>query len=104
VNHPQAQDALERVAALARDRFHALSLLQGAPCLRHDLLAGLGEEHAALAALEERHAQLLLEVLHGCGQTRLRDEAARRGLAEMARLGDGDDVLEFGQCHRATLL
>ena len=104
VNDPQAQDALERVAPLARDRLHALGLLQRAARLRHDLLARLGEEHAALAALEQLDAQLLLEVLHGCGQTRLRDEAALRGLAEMARFGDGDDVPEFGQCHRVGLL
>ena len=100
VDDAQAQHALERVAALARHRLHALGLLQRAARLRHDLLAGLGEEHAALAALEQRDAEFLLEVLHGGGQARLADEAALGGLAEMARFGDGDDVPEFGQCHR----
>ena len=43
------------------------------------------------------HAEFLLEVLHRGRQARLADEAALGGLAEMARLGDGHHVPEFGQ-------
>ena len=92
----QAQHALQRVPPLARHRLYALGLFQRAPRLRHDLLAGVGEEDAALAAFEQLHAQFFLQVLDGGGQARLADVAALGGLAEVACFGDRHHVPEFG--------
>ena len=104
VNDAQAQHALQRVTALVRNRLHPLGLLQRAPGLRHDLLARLGEEHAALAALEEPDAEFLLQVFHRGRKTWLAHEAALGGVAEMARFRHRHHVFEFGKRHRVRLL
>ncbi len=100
VDDAQAQHALERVAPLARHRFYAVGLFQRTTRLRHDLLARLGEEHAALAAFKQGDAELLLEVLHGGREAGLADVAALGRLAEMPHLGDGNHVPEFSEGHR----
>ena len=82
-----------------RDDLHARGLVQHPPRLRDDALAGLGQQHLARAALEELHAQFVLELLHRRRQARLAHEAALRRAAEVAFLGDGDDVLQFRQGH-----
>ena len=81
--------------ALTRVRF-----LQRAPRLRHDLVADGRDQHLALAALEDLHAELVLEVLHRCRQARLAHETALRRAAEMAFGRDGNDVPELGEGHR----
>ena len=66
--------------------------LERATRLRHDLRADLGHEHALLAALEEVHAQLVLDVADRRREARLADEAAPGRAAEVALLGDRDEV------------
>ena len=63
VDDAEAQHAVERIAALLRDRLDARRLVERAPRLRHDLRADLGDQHAGLAALEDAHAELVLELL-----------------------------------------
>ena len=87
--------------ALLRDGLDARGLVERAARLRDDLGADLGELDAALAALEHAHTELLLDVLDRGRQARLAHERALGGAAEMLLVGDGDQILELGQCHDA---
>jgi len=79
------------------DRFHPRRLVEGTPCLGHDLFADRSDQHLALAALEDEHAELVLEILHRRRKAWLAYEAALGRAAEMALGGDGDDVFELGE-------
>ena len=67
--------------------------------LVHDAQADGGDADFGAAALEQDHAQLVLQLAYRHRQGGLADEAGFRGAPEMPLAGDGNDVLEFGQCH-----
>ena len=60
-------------------------------------LAGLGELDAARRAVEQRHADLLLEPGDRGAQRLLGDVHAARGAREVQLLGDGDEVAQVPQ-------
>ena len=62
-------------------------------------LARVGEHDLARVALDELDAELALELLDLGRQRRLADEAGLGGPAEVAVLGDGDEVPEIAQVH-----
>ncbi len=65
--------------------------------------AGGGELHAALGALEQPHAQLLLQVGDGLRQRRLRHVQARGGAAEVQLVGDGDELAPQAQLDQGLI-
>src|SRR5438270_220368 len=69
-----------------------------------ELLAGLGQAHAAIGAGEQRHPQLLLEPLHMPGQRRLGEAQMQGGAGYAAELGDADEVVEAAQFHGTILV
>ncbi|MCY1417326.1 hypothetical protein D9M71_328580 [compost metagenome] len=77
----------------------ALRLFEHLLRLGDDAFADRGQAHGALAALEDQHAQLVLELLHADREGRLADVAALGGAAEMLLLGERDDVAQFGEGH-----
>ncbi len=83
-----------------------LDLVAGAPHLgqdragaAHEGLAHRGEDHAAGAALEQRRAELALELMDAARQRRLGElQMPRRG-AQTAALGDGNNVAKLIEFH-----
>src|SRR4030095_3753066 len=67
--------------------------------LLDDLGAGRCDAHFARAALEQRDAELVLQLLHRDRQRRLRHEAGLRCPSEMALARHRDDVAELGERH-----
>ncbi|MNJ70732.1 hypothetical protein D3C77_672120 [compost metagenome] len=77
----------------------ALGLFQHLLRLGDYAFADRGQAYRALAALEDEHAELVLQFLHPDRQGRLADVAALGGTAEMLFLGEGDDVAQFSEGH-----
>src|SRR5690242_1779874 len=80
--------------------------LEDAPGPRDDFLAGRGEGYPLRGALDELHAEVVLELLELRRERGLADEAAFGRAPEVARIGQGDEVaevLEFQVCHRCSL-
>jgi hypothetical protein len=67
--------------------------------LRDKLAADLRELDAALVALKDSHAELLLDVLDCRRQARLAHERAFGRPAEVLLVGDGNQVLQLGEGH-----
>jgi hypothetical protein len=84
------------VACEFDDRVGLLQQHTGAP---HDLLAGRRQRNAFWLALDERHAEILLELAHLRRQGRLAHEAAFGGLAEMPLVRESHEVSEVTQVH-----
>ncbi len=95
VNDAEAQRADELVASTDRDLADARGLLQYLLRLLDDALAERRDRDLGLAALEQRRAELVLELLDRDGQRRLADEAPGGGAAEAALLRHGDDVAQL---------
>ena len=70
---------------------------------RHHLGAHRGNLDPAVGALEQRDAELFLELAHLPAQGRLTDVTGLGGAAEMAEIGDRDDVAEIAQVHRRLI-
>lgn len=77
----------------------ALGLFEDLLRLGDDAFAHWRQAHGALAALEDQHPQLVLELLHADREGRLADVATLGGTAEVLFLGEGDDVAQFGEGH-----
>jgi len=92
----------QRIVALAGDLLDAGAFLQHFLRLRHDALADGRHAHLGAAALEQGHAQLVLQLADRHRQGRLADETGLGRTAEMPFARHRDDVFEFGQCHSAT--
>jgi hypothetical protein len=58
-----------------------------------------GQQHLARRALDQRHAQLVLQLLDLRGQGGLADEAGFGGAAEVPMLGQGNQVVQVAQVH-----
>jgi hypothetical protein len=82
-----------------RDFADAGRLFQHFLRLFDDALSHRRDGHFALATLEQRRAQFLLELLDGHRQRGLADETLLRGAAEVPFLGNGDEVAQLGQRH-----
>ena len=102
VDDAEPQRAGELVAPADRDLADARRLLEHLLRLLDDPLADRRDRDLALAALEQRRAELLLELLDRDRQRRLADEALARRAAEAALLRDRDDVAQLVQRHRRT--
>ncbi|MNT71466.1 hypothetical protein D3C72_2099530 [compost metagenome] len=61
--------------------------------------ARLCQPHPARGALEQRRAELLLELADRNRQRRLRHVQALRGAMEIARLGQGHELLQLAEVH-----
>ncbi len=61
-------------------------------------------DDTARMTLEQRHAELPLQFADAAGERRLRQVQLPRRRAQAAALGDGDDVLELGELHRAIYI
>jgi hypothetical protein len=95
------------------DREFADLAAAGAPCHQHRLLEprqdlprflqkcmpGLGQRQMPLGAMEQRHAQFLLERTNLHRQRRLRDMQFLRGPAEVQFLGNHDEIAQVAQFH-----
>lgn len=68
--------------------------------VRQNGLAGRGEPDLAPAAVEQRLAELALELADRCADRGLRDMDALCGPREIGFLGDRDEVLELPQLHK----
>ncbi|KOQ36381.1 hypothetical protein ABW37_27645 [Achromobacter xylosoxidans] len=64
--------------------------------------AGGAQFDLAAAALEQRHAQVLLQQLDLARQRRLRHAQALGGAAEVQFLGHGDEAFELAEFHRSN--
>jgi hypothetical protein len=84
---------------VARGRPRDLRLLQDAPGLVEERGSRRGQGHAALRAVEEPHAKLLLELAHLLADGRLRDVQALCRAAEVQLLRDGNEVSEVSEFH-----
>src|SRR4051794_31478973 len=62
-----------------------------------------GQRDAALRAVEEPDAELLLELADLLADRRLGDVEPLRGAAEVQLFGDGDEVPEMAEFHRWAL-
>jgi hypothetical protein len=100
----RASDADDELPCLASSEPFADSagvarLRQGQPCVLYEHLAGGGELHLATAAIEELHAQLVLELSDLLTQRWLPHVQARRGTPEVQCLGDGDHIPKVPEFH-----
>ena len=93
------QRAGQRIAVGPGQFDDRVRLLQQRARALHDLLAGGGQGDALGLALDQRHAEVFLELADLRRQGRLADEAALGGLAEMTLVGQGDQVTEITQVH-----
>jgi hypothetical protein len=82
--------ALRRVP---RDHLRDLRLSKDAARLVEERRAGRGKGDGAVRAVQEAHAELLLQLAHLFADGRLRDVQPLRGTAEMQLFGDGDEYL-----------
>ena len=76
-----------------------LDLVQHFARALRDLAADFGQQHLARRALDERDAELFLELLDLRRQRRLADEARLGGAAEMLVFGERDQISEVAQVH-----
>ena len=77
-----------------------LPRLQDKACAFHQWAARGRYDHAAAGALDELHAEFGLQLLQLEAQCALADVAAHGGVAEVAELGDGDEVFKITEVHR----
>jgi hypothetical protein len=100
VNGAQPQRPRQRVAAGGGEVLDARSLFEHALRLLDDLLAGRRHCDFARPALEQRDAELLLELLHRHGKRGLRHEAGLRRVPEVPLARHRDDVAQLRERHR----
>ncbi len=79
----------------------ALGRAQRVQRLGQEGRARLRQRHAARRALEEPHAQLVLERTDLRAERRLRDPQLARGLREARGAGDGREVAQVAELHAA---
>ena len=64
-------------------------------CVAQELMALVGDVQPARMALEQRDAEIALQLLDRLGDRRLRDRQILRGARNSALLGDGDEILQL---------
>jgi len=95
----QPDAAGDRLAGRAQRLQAQVDLLQRRRHVAAQDLAGLGEAHLPAAAVEQRHAQLFLQLLDLVRQGRLRHVQALGGPGEVEGLRDGVEVAQVAQFH-----
>ncbi|MCY1547220.1 hypothetical protein D9M68_832640 [compost metagenome] len=94
-----AQRARQRIVALARDFLDAGAFFKHLLRLRDNALADGGDAHLGAAALEQGHAQFVLQLADRDRERGLADETGLGSPAEVPLSRYRDDVLEFGESH-----
>ena len=100
VDHPEAEFAAQVIAPAFGHRFDPPRFLEHPPRLGDHPLAHRRQRGVPLAALDQAHPQLVLEVLHRHAQGRLADMATLGGAAECAFVSEGHEVAQHRQLHR----
>ncbi len=98
------QRARERIAMRARESHDFIAGLENSPRARHYLLTRVCEGHMTRLALNELHAEVLLQFFQLRGQRGLADKAALGRASEMPGVRHSHQVpqilqLEVGQVH-----
>jgi hypothetical protein len=101
-DQPDAQLAAQRIAAGAGQLADVVGFPADAAGTLDNQPAGLGQRNLPRLALEQLHAEVLLELLDLCRQRRLAYVAALGRLAEMAAFGQGHQVLQVTQVHGSS--
>ena len=99
---PEAKRARLGVGGPAGDVADVVGLAQHHPGTFHDRLADVGQHDLPGAALDQLHAELVLQLLQLGRQRRLADEARLGGATEVAVVRNGDQVPEVLQVHVRT--
>jgi len=97
-------DQLAELADSVRDVCGVLGLRQDDPRFGDEHPARLGELDLPLGPVEERHAQLLLELSNLLTERWLTDVKALRCLSEVQRIGDGNGVAKMAKFHSASFV
>ena len=97
--HAQPQAAGFRIAAAPRGFLHLVDVGHDPPRALYHVLAGGGQHHLARRAFDQHDAELVLELADLGGERRLADEAGLRLLAEVAQVGQRDEVFLVTQVH-----
>ncbi|MNN04923.1 hypothetical protein D3C81_1176640 [compost metagenome] len=94
-----------QLAALgaAGDGHRPLQLGQHLTRLGQEQPAGLAQRHSAVGALEQAHAQLLLQRLDLLAQRRLGNAQLQGGAAEVQLFGNGDEIAQVAEFHDASI-
>ena len=87
------------IAAAARDFAQLVDLGDDPPRAFDDFAAHRRQHHLARRAFDQRHAEFVFQFPDLRRQRRLADEAGVRGLAEMAVVGERDEVFQVAQVH-----
>ncbi len=93
------QLARQGIALGLRQLDDRVRFLQHAAGSLDHLLAGRGQRYPPGLALDQRHAEVALELADLGGQGRLADETPLRRAAEMPLIGEGNEVAEVAQVH-----
>jgi len=99
VRRTDAHPPREPATARAQRRDALVDLAQCARRVGEEQLARLGRHHLAADALEERLADLLLELADLVRERRLGDVDVRRGAREAQAVGQGHEVAQVSQLH-----
>lgn len=99
IDDAEAHGTRERILALVGDFRDPVSFFNDFAGLIDDEAADGRDGDVVGAALENRNAELLLELLHGNGKRRLAHKAAFCCPAEVPFPGNCNDVLKFSKSH-----
>ena len=100
--HEAERELALDLADAARHGLHVLGARQHVACVAVEEAAGFGELERACAALEQRGAQLLFQLLDLPAQRGLGDEQALGRAGEIALFGNGDEVAQMAEFHGLT--
>ena len=98
-NQSNPEFARQRVLMGPRGFHDFLDPVENQACPVGDLVPEFGDHDTPLIALDELHAELLLELFDLCAERRLADETALRRPSEVVLLGQGDEVTECPDTH-----
>ena len=100
-NDAEIERSGERTRPAPRQRDDRLRLVEHPPGLGDDLLADRRDAERSVRAFEERHAQEFLQLLELGTQGRLADVTGLRRAAEMAEIGECDEITKLLEGHGA---
>ena len=95
-----AQRTCQRVLVLLGELLDGGGLFEHALGLGDDLRAQRRDGNLGAAAFKQDHAQFIFQFLDGDRQRRLGDVTGLGRMSEVLRPGHGNNVFQFGQCHK----
>ena len=101
VRRADAKRPRHRPRAVAQHAQALVDLAQRLGRVADEVLAGFGQHDALADAVEQRAADLLLELADLVRQRRLRDVNALGGAGEAQALGERREIAEVAELHRA---